>query len=76
MAARLAATVAAQVAALATSLASPLGPDKQAAEWEPYYALLQILSGQSKAKPTARFGIITQHKLTFFNLSKLPDPES
>ncbi len=54
VAARLAAAVAAQVAALASSLADPLGPDEQAAAWEPYYALLQFLSGQSKVKPTAR----------------------
>lgn len=54
VAARLTAAVAAQVAALATSLAEPLGPEEEAPEWEPYHALLRLLSGQSKAKPTAR----------------------
>ncbi|KAK9861473.1 hypothetical protein WJX84_003608 [Apatococcus fuscideae] len=54
VAARLTAAVAAQVAALATSLADLLSPDEEASEWDPYFALLQTLSGQSKVKPTAR----------------------
>lgn len=54
VAARLTAAVAAQVAALATSLAEPLSPDEEDPDWEPFRALLEILSGQSKAKPAAR----------------------
>ena len=54
VAARLASNVAAQVAALATSLAGPYKPDDQELAWEPYTSLLQVLSGQSKVKPTAR----------------------
>ena len=55
VAARLTPAVAAQVAALAASLAAPLKPDEEAPEWESYQALLHVLLGQSKAKPTARY---------------------
>ena len=57
VAARLAAAVAARVAALATSLAAPMGPDEQGAECEAHFGLVQTLSGQSKAEPTARCGV-------------------